>query len=177
MRLRAALLALLLLAASAPAPAAPEQPARRGEAEKRPAANAGARKEDARKEDSRKEEPKKDESRKDDARKGEAAPDEAVAPYEGPMLRLAETLGALTFLRDLCGAGDGPQWRERMQALLDAEGASEARRARLAGAFNRGFQGYAATYRVCTPNAELALSRRLAEGRKLSRDLAARWGG
>ena len=75
------------------------------------------------------------------------------------MLRLAETLGALVFLRDLCGAGDGAQWRERMQALLDAEGASEARRARLAGAFNRGLQSYAAVYRACTPNAELALSR------------------
>lgn len=114
---------------------------------------------------------------KDEATSAPPPPEDAPAPYEPQMLRLSETLGALSFLRDLCGAGDGAQWRERMQALLDSEGQNEGRRARLAGAFNRGFQDYAAVYRVCTPNAELALSRRLAEGRKLARDLAARWGG
>jgi uncharacterized protein (TIGR02301 family) len=123
----------------------------------------------------------RDAARKDDTRKDEKAPeakpDEPLALYEPAMLRLAETLGALAFLRDLCGAGDGAQWRERMQALLESEGAAESRRARLAGAFNRGFQDYAMVYRFCTPAAELALTRRLAEGRKLTRDLAARWGG
>ena len=118
-----------------------------------------------------------DPQRKEEAAPAPPPPEDAPAPYEPQMLRLAETLGALSFLRDLCGAGDGAQWRERMQALLDSEGQNEGRRARLAGAFNRGFQDYAAVYRVCTPNAELALSRRLAEGRKLARDLAARWGG
>lgn len=162
MTLRAVLMAVLLALVPAAVLAAPEQPARRGEAEKRPGAKPDARTDDA---------------RKDESKKEEAKPDEPLAQYEGPMLRLAETLGALAFLRDLCGAGDGAQWRERMQALLDAEGASEARRARLAGAFNRGLQNYAAVYRACTPNAELALSRRLAEGRRLTRDLAARWGG
>lgn len=159
MRPRAALLALALAALLAPPPVAPahaQQPPRR--AEPRPEA--------------RKEEPKKDEQKQ-----GEARPEDAPALYEPPLLRLAETLGALAFLRDLCGAGDGAQWRERMQALLDSEGQSEGRRARLAGAFNRGFHDYAASYRFCTPNAELAMSRRLAEGRKLARDLAARWGG
>jgi uncharacterized protein (TIGR02301 family) len=118
-----------------------------------------------------------DPPRKEEAPPAPPPPEDAPAPYEPQMLRLAETLGALSFLRDLCGAGDGAQWRQRMQALLDSEGQNEGRRARLAGAFNRGFQDYAAVYRVCTPNAELALSRRLAEGRKLTRDLAARWGG
>lgn len=154
--LRAALCAMLVVVLAAPAFAAPPQP---------------VRKPDVKKDDGGKNDGKKDEAAKD-----EAAPDEPMAQYEPPMLRLAETLGALTFLRDLCGAGDGSFWRERMQALLDAEGQIQARRARLAGAFNRGFQDYALVYRMCTPNAELALSRRLAEGRKLSRDLAARWG-
>lgn len=146
MKARAALCAAFLGASVATSFAAPQQPARQPDA------------------------------RKEDLKKDEAGPEEPLAQYEPPMLRLAETLGALTFLRDLCGAGDGPQWRERMQALLDAEGQSEARRARLAGAFNRGFQDYALVYRVCTRNAELALARRIAEGQKLSRDLAARWG-
>lgn len=154
-----------LLSLCAPAPGHAQQPGRKPE---------------ARREEPKKDGQKQDGQKKDDAKaeaKPDAKPEEPPAPYEEPMLRLAENLGALTFLRDLCGAGDGAQWRERMQLLLESEGASEGRRARLAGAFNRGFQDYAASYRFCTPNAELALSRRLAEGGKLARDLAARWGG
>lgn len=155
MTLRPALaaLALAILSASPPTPAPAQQPARRVEPQKRP------------------------EAAKGDAKPAEAVSEEPAPQYEPQMLRLAETLGALTFLRDLCGAGDGAQWRERMTNLLDSEGRDEARRARLAGAFNRGFQDYAAIYLVCTPNAELALARRLAEGQKLTRDLATRWGG
>lgn len=165
---RLALCAMLLAAQASSVAAFAAPPAAR--AEKKP--------------ETRKEAPAKDGAAKDDARKDEKAPeakdskpDEPLAPYEPAMLRLAEALGALAFLRDLCGAGDGAQWRERMQALLESEGGNEVRRARLAGAFNRGFQDYAMVYRFCTPAAELALARRLAEGRKLTRDLAARWGG
>lgn len=98
-------------------------------------------------------------------------------PYEPSLLRLSETLGALSFLRDLCGEGDGVRWRAQMQELVDAEGRDEAERGRLAGAFNRGYQDFALVYRACTPAARLALSRRLEEGAKLSRELAQRWGG
>jgi uncharacterized protein (TIGR02301 family) len=64
-----------------------------------------------------------------------------------------------------------------MSALIDAEAPSEARRERLAGAFNRGFRGYQVTYRACTPNAEIAMGRFLDEGGKLARDIAGRYGG
>jgi uncharacterized protein (TIGR02301 family) len=99
------------------------------------------------------------------------------APYEGALLRLSEVMGALAFLRELCGQADGSAWRERTQSLLDAEASEPDRRARLAGAFNRGYQGYALTYRVCTPAARTAIDRYLVEGGKLARDLSARWGG
>ena len=51
------------------------------------------------------------------------------------------------------------------------------RRDRLAGAFNRGFRGYGATYRTCTPSARLAMGRALAEAESLTRDLTGRFGG
>lgn len=98
-------------------------------------------------------------------------------PYEKDLLRLSEVLGSLAFLRSLCGGADAPEWQKRMQALMDAEGASPTRRERLAGAYNRGYRGYAITYRVCTPSATEATTRFLKEGENLSRSLAGRYGG
>lgn len=102
---------------------------------------------------------------------------EALPPYEPQIERLAERLGTLALLRDLCGDGDAAEFRARMAALLDAEARSSQRRDRLAGAFNRGFRGYRATYRTCTPSARLVISRSLAEADRLTRDLASRYGG
>ena len=44
----------------------------------------------------------------------------ARAPYEADMVRLAEILGALHYLRAICGANEGQTWRNEMQALIDA---------------------------------------------------------
>lgn len=96
-------------------------------------------------------------------------------PYDPQLMRLAELLGALTTMRQLCGADDGEQWRGRMQALLDAEGSPPTRRDRLAGAYNRGLQGYGLTYRACTPNARLVIERFLDESARLARDVASRY--
>jgi uncharacterized protein (TIGR02301 family) len=42
--------------------------------------------------------------------------------------------------------------------------------------FNRGFRGYELTYRSCTPNAQTAISRYLAEASRLTRDITYRYG-
>ena len=102
--------------------------------------------------------------------------DGAPPPYEPQLMRLAEILGALAFLRDLCGAGDGETYRVRMSALLEAETRNDARRDRLAGSFNRGFRGYQTTYLRCTPNADVIITRFLAEGGKLAREISYRYG-
>ena len=102
---------------------------------------------------------------------------EGLPPYEPQLERLAERLGTLALLRDLCGDGDAGAFRDRMAALLDAEAHTGLRRSRLAGAFNHGFQGYAASYRSCTASARLVIGRSLAEADRLTRDLAARFGG
>ena len=36
-------------------------------------------------------------------------------------MRLSEILGAVQFLRELCGTNEGALWRDQMQALIDAE--------------------------------------------------------
>jgi uncharacterized protein (TIGR02301 family) len=105
-----------------------------------------------------------------------AAPAELPPPiYEDKLLRLAEILGSLSFLRDLCGASDGPSWRREMAGLLAAEKPSPARRSRLIARFNHGFETYNAVYRVCTPSAERAVKRYLTEGQALASDVRSRY--
>ena len=104
-----------------------------------------------------------------------AAPETPPA-YEGEMARLAEILGALHYLRPLCGTADGNRWRNEMSSLIDAEQAPADRRDRMIASFNRSYVAYEATYRSCTPAAELAISRYITEGAKLSREIATRYG-
>ncbi len=90
--------------------------------------------------------------------------------------RLAEILGALHYLRPLCGAADeGQKWRKEMQALIDAETPSGSRRSKMILAFNRGYNGFQQSYRTCTPPAEVAIRRYLEEGAKISREVTGRY--
>ena len=93
---------------------------------------------------------------------------------EGELQRLAEILGALHYLRGICGS-DGTKWRNDMQALLDAEAQTGDRRTRMVASFNRGYRGFQQSYRTCTPAADLAIRRYLQEGAKISRDITARY--
>jgi len=97
-------------------------------------------------------------------------------PFELQLLRLEEALGALSYLRDLCAERDAPQWRARATALLEAEGATEARRERMTVAFNEGFRGFERAYRVCTDNARLAAQRYMDEAARLAHDVVWRYG-
>jgi uncharacterized protein (TIGR02301 family) len=98
-------------------------------------------------------------------------------PYEPQLLRLSEILGALSWLREICGDKDGEQWRASMRSLMEAEAPTEARRQRLAGAYNRGFRNYETLHRACTPNAEIIIERFLDEGGKLANEVTNRFGG
>jgi uncharacterized protein (TIGR02301 family) len=100
---------------------------------------------------------------------------DAAAPFDGDLQRLAEILGTLHYLRGICGANEGAKWRNEMQALIDAETPSGDRRARMIAGFNRGYNGFQQTYRVCTPAANVAIRRYIEEGSKISRDLTARY--
>jgi uncharacterized protein (TIGR02301 family) len=94
---------------------------------------------------------------------------------EDNLARLSEILGALHYLRGICAGPEGSRWRNEMQALVDAEGATPERKARMTASFNRGYAGYQQTYRTCTPAAELAVKRYLDEGAKLAREVSARY--
>lgn len=100
----------------------------------------------------------------------------APPPYEGEMARLSEILGALHYLRPLCGASvENGRWRGEMEQLLEAEQPAPERRGRMIASFNRGYFTYEQTYRSCTDAAGLAIDRFLGEGARLSRDIATRY--
>ncbi|HVX35655.1 MAG TPA: TIGR02301 family protein [Hyphomicrobium sp.] len=94
-----------------------------------------------------------------------------VKPYDDRLLRLSEILGAIHYLRELCGANEGQYWRDRMRDLMDAEGSSALRRAKLTRAFNQGYRSYSRTYNTCSPSAQTAITRFLSEGSSLSEGL------
>ncbi len=98
------------------------------------------------------------------------------APYDGQLLRLAEVLGSISYLRELCGA---PQedWRRTMRQLLDSDAANEpARRERLTAAYNRGYRTFAAVHTSCTLAARTAEERYRNEGATLATEIASRFG-
>jgi uncharacterized protein (TIGR02301 family) len=103
------------------------------------------------------------------------AAESVTAPFDNDLVRLSEILGALHYLRPLCGSNDGGKWRNEMQALVDAEAPNGPRRARIVESFNHGYRGFQQTYRTCTPAADFAIRRYLDEGAKIARDITARY--
>lgn len=103
------------------------------------------------------------------------AVDGGPAPYDRDLQRLAEIMGALHYLRAICGSNEGQLWRNEMQSLVDAEAPSGERRDRMVASFNRGYRGFQQTYRTCTPAATVAIKRYLDEGSKITRDITARY--
>ena len=101
---------------------------------------------------------------------------EKPAPYDPKLLRLAEILGSVSYLRNLC-KGSESEWRDMMQELLGEETSNEPQRmARLTAAFNRGYRSFAATYVKCTPQAIAAEEAYRAEGATLATEITARFG-
>jgi uncharacterized protein (TIGR02301 family) len=92
--------------------------------------------------------------------------------YDRQLMRLAEILGAVHHLREICKANEGQLWREQMIKLLSAERPTAARRARLIKNFNQGYRSYKRTYRLCNQAANLAINRFVREGAGLAQSMA-----
>jgi uncharacterized protein (TIGR02301 family) len=97
-----------------------------------------------------------------------SANDPDARPYDAQVYRLSEILGAIHYLRELCSADEGQLWREQMRQLVSAEGTSALRRAKLVDSFNKGYRGYARTYRTCTPPALSAIERFMQQGAEIA---------
>lgn len=101
---------------------------------------------------------------------------EKPAPYDGKIMRLAEILGSVHYLRNLCNGGES-EWREMMEQILAEESKGEPQRtARFTAAFNRGYRSFASTYVKCTQQAIAAEEKYRAEGATLATEITARFG-
>lgn len=105
-------------------------------------------------------------------RESTAPPPPDDRPYDSKLMRLAEILGAVHYLRELCGAQEGQVWRDQMKELLRNEGTTAVRRAKLVNSFNDGYRGYRRTYRTCTQSATVATTRFSSEGATIAASLA-----
>jgi uncharacterized protein (TIGR02301 family) len=94
--------------------------------------------------------------------------DPEAKPYDQQIYQLAELMGAVHYLRELCGAEEGQTWRNQMRELVSAEGTTALRRARLVDSFNKGYRGYARTYRTCTKPALVAIDRFMEQGASIA---------
>ena len=102
-------------------------------------------------------------------------PPEQPAPFDPDLQRLSEILGALHFLRGICNSNEGQKWRNEAQTLIDAEAPNGDRHDQMIASFNRGYRGFAQSYRTCTPAAGVVIRRYLDEGANIARDITARY--
>ena len=102
---------------------------------------------------------------------------EKIPPYENRLLRLSEIMGSLHFLTLLCRPNEGAVWHTKMNQILEVEAKTELRKAKLTERFNSGFGGFQATYRKCTPSAETAMTRYIAEAQVIVRNLTTDFSG
>jgi len=104
-----------------------------------------------------------------------APPQAPAAPYDHDLQRLSEILGALHFLRAICGTNEGQKWRNEAQALIETEAPTGDRHDQMVASFNRGYRGFQQSYRTCTPAAGVAIRRYLEEGANIAREITARY--
>lgn len=104
-----------------------------------------------------------------------AALAQTAAPYDAKLGRLAEVLGSIHYLSNLCTEPSN-RWRDEMEQLLSAEKPDPVRRARLIAAFNKGYRSFDSVYARCTEQARIAADGYVAEGRTLALELANTYG-
>lgn len=102
--------------------------------------------------------------------------------FEPQLLQLAETMGGLAFLADLCPdlhetSQSGQLWRDKTAGLIEAEATGPRLKGLLAGAYNRGFTGLEITHKNCTEAAQALYARDLETAHHLSQTLARRYSG
>jgi uncharacterized protein (TIGR02301 family) len=102
-------------------------------------------------------------------------PAAAELSYTGKLYRLAEILGSLHFLRNLCGE-KGDTWRNEMEKIIQAENPESASKARLIATFNRGYRTFNSVYSECTPAALDAIDKYMKEGKALSEGITGQFG-
>lgn len=108
----------------------------------------------------------------------EARPEpERERPYQPQVLRsdlllsLSRTLGGVHYLRVVCEGRDEQYWRERMIELMELESGGYRLRESMITAFNEGYYDAERQHPQCAGDIEAAQARLSAEGQRLAKQL------
>jgi|TARA_R110000824_G_scaffold118960_19_gene272711 uncharacterized protein (TIGR02301 family) len=69
------------------------------------------------------------------------------------LMRLAEIFGSVHHLRDVCGANDGPLWRNKMIDMMNAAALPSKDRQTMISRFNDAYYDARTRYPYCSSNA------------------------
>lgn len=99
------------------------------------------------------------------------------APYDDKLVQLAEILGSIDFIRNLCERDSEPQWKAMMGQLLESDARDEpARREKLTAAYNRGYRTFSAIQTRCSAQLRATAERYRIEGATLATEITTRYG-
>lgn len=100
----------------------------------------------------------------------------STPPYESRLHRVAELVGSLHYITNLCGTAKNDQFRIRMQEFIEAETLNEPlRRKLLISKYNKGYRAFASVYTSCTDAAKLVETNYRTEGKALIEELLSRY--
>lgn len=97
----------------------------------------------------------------------------ASAALPAKAVQLAEILGAVHHLRDVCGTNEGQLWRNKMIEMIGVLGPSDADRQRLVKNFNDAYYRYKNAYPSCTAAAARQSDKLMQDGQRIAEELAA----
>ena len=107
---------------------------------------------------------------------GSAPAPNSTPPYEDRLHRVAELVGSLHYITNLCGTAKNDQFRIKMQEFIEAETLNEPlRRKLLISKYNKGYRAFASVYTSCTDSAKLVETNYRTEGKALIEELLSRY--
>jgi len=92
--------------------------------------------------------------------------------FDNGLMRLAEILGAVHHLRNICGTNDGPLWRNKMIDMMNAVELAAPDRQKIITHFNDAYYQARTDYPVCTDEAAQRADLLFSEGHQLAGELA-----
>lgn len=92
--------------------------------------------------------------------------------FENGLMRLAEILGSIHHLRNICGANEGPLWRNKMIDMMNVAELGTRERKKIIRHFNDAYYSIRTRYPDCTNDAARRANLLFNEGHQLAAQLA-----
>ena len=92
--------------------------------------------------------------------------------FQNGLTRLAEIFGSIHHLRNICGANDGPLWRNKMIDMMNAADLPPPDRKKIITHFNDAYYSARTHYPDCSNDAARKANQLFDEGHRLAKQLS-----